>query len=401
MRAVWRGNLQTLEKGKKELGMPRLKAVRHGLLGFMVGAVLAGAAAHADAACLLSSASSKVKHIIFVQFDNVHLSRDNPNVPSDLEQMPNLMNFLRNNGLLDSNHHTPLISHTADDIVTTLTGVYGDRHGIPVANSFGVFNPKGAPSPVSFPLSFVYWTETVQNVVPDTKDPLPVMLTRDALGKLKMAPAPWVPFTRAGCDFGAYSTANIEFERVPSDVIKVFGPGSAQAGEDFNHQTADFVGVAVHCAPGSPKCSAANHAATDQLPDEPGGYKNFKALFGAKYVAPAVGHPGGLRDLDGIVIRNFDSNLVGFSGFNPTASQTLGALAEMQEAGVPVTFGYISPHMRIIALATRSGPAPRSTRRNLNPITWPGASFLPGLRKTGLTRTTHSLSSLPMRAIIS
>jgi hypothetical protein len=31
--------------------------------------------------------------------------------------------------VLLTNHHTPLISHTADDIITTLTGTYGDRHG--------------------------------------------------------------------------------------------------------------------------------------------------------------------------------------------------------------------------------------------------------------------------------
>ena len=28
----------------------------------------------------------KVKHVIYLQFDNVHFNRDNPNVPSDLEQ---------------------------------------------------------------------------------------------------------------------------------------------------------------------------------------------------------------------------------------------------------------------------------------------------------------------------
>jgi hypothetical protein len=31
-------------------------------------------------------------------------------------------------------------------------------------------------------------------------------------------PAPWVPFTRAGCDVGAYSTANVVLERAPFDV---------------------------------------------------------------------------------------------------------------------------------------------------------------------------------------
>jgi hypothetical protein len=57
-------------------------------------AVLIGTPDRASAQCQLNSAGSKIKHVIFVQFDNVHFRRDNPNVPSDLEQMPNLLNFL-------------------------------------------------------------------------------------------------------------------------------------------------------------------------------------------------------------------------------------------------------------------------------------------------------------------
>src|SRR6202030_1168803 len=83
--------------------------------------------------CTLRSAHGEIKHVIYIQFDNVHFERDNPNVPSDLEQMPNLVNFLKENGTLLTDSHTPLISHTADDIITSLTGVYGDRQGIPVA----------------------------------------------------------------------------------------------------------------------------------------------------------------------------------------------------------------------------------------------------------------------------
>jgi len=37
--------------------------------------------------------------------------------------MPHLLNFIKNNGVLLSNHHTPLISHTSDDVITILTGV--------------------------------------------------------------------------------------------------------------------------------------------------------------------------------------------------------------------------------------------------------------------------------------
>src|SRR5205809_4945267 len=36
--------------------------------------------------------SNGIKHVIYMQFDNTHLFRDRPGVPSDLEQMPNLLN---------------------------------------------------------------------------------------------------------------------------------------------------------------------------------------------------------------------------------------------------------------------------------------------------------------------
>jgi uncharacterized membrane protein len=39
-----------------------------------------------------------VQHVINIVFDNVHFARDNPNVPSDLEQMPHLLSFLESNG---------------------------------------------------------------------------------------------------------------------------------------------------------------------------------------------------------------------------------------------------------------------------------------------------------------
>src|SRR6516164_5299883 len=176
-----------------------------------------------------------VEHIVYIQFDNVHFRRDNPNVPSDLEQMPNLLNFLEGNGAFLTNHWTPLISHTSVDIVTALTGVYGDKFGVPIGNSFGLFNNNGIAT--SFPSSFTYWTDVLA-------DGLPEML--DQRGK--NAPAPWVPFTRAGCDVGAFSIANIEFENVSSDINNVFGPNSQQAMEaksNHNKAVADFEGIII------------------------------------------------------------------------------------------------------------------------------------------------------------
>jgi hypothetical protein len=62
----------------------------------------------AGSSCQLNSAQGAIQHVIYIQFDNTHFTRDNPNVPSDLEQMPNLLNFIESNGVLLSNHHTPL-----------------------------------------------------------------------------------------------------------------------------------------------------------------------------------------------------------------------------------------------------------------------------------------------------
>jgi hypothetical protein len=269
-----------------------------------------------------------IKHVVYIQFDNVHLRRDNPNVPSDLEQMPNLLNFLQEQGTVFTNHHTPLISHTSVDIVTSLTRVYGDKFGVPIGNSFGLFGPNK----VTFPSSFAYWTDVLA-------DGLPQMLDK----RSKNAPAPWVPFTRAGCDYGAFSTANIEFENVTSDINNVFGANSPQAMEAASNPTkavADFEGISIHCAQGSQLCT--NNSAPDALPDEPGGYTGFTGLFGNINVAPQISPSGPVTDLDGNVITDSSTPPnVGFPGFDPTPSQTLGYLATMLEAGVPVVTGYI------------------------------------------------------------
>src|SRR5918912_2351824 len=84
-----------------------------------------------------------IKHVIQIQFDNTHFLRDRSTVPSDLEQMPHLLNFLRGNGTLLTNDHTALISHTANGILTSLTSLYPDRQGQAVANSYRYYNPDG------------------------------------------------------------------------------------------------------------------------------------------------------------------------------------------------------------------------------------------------------------------
>src|SRR2546421_997801 len=234
--------------------------------------------------CQLNSAGGAIKHVIQLQFDNVHFRRDNPNVPSDIEQMPNLYNFLVGNGTVLNNHHTPLISHTGTDILTTLTGVYPDRHGQPVSNTYLFYGPDGSPHQA---LSFAYWTDLAQAFDGTSENTYNLV---DAQGK--NPPAPWVPYTRAGCNFGAVGTANIELERV-ANVATVYGASSPEATEAADTSdngtaktTADFIGVAIHCAKAATLCVSTHRGVADSLPAEPGGYGGLHGLVCHTYAAP-------------------------------------------------------------------------------------------------------------------
>src|SRR5262245_29697138 len=307
--------------------------------------------------CHLRSANGDIQHVIYLIFDNVHFLRDNPNVPSDLEQMPNLLNFIRDNGTLLTNDHTVLISHTANGILTNFTGLYSDRHGQAVANSYRYFQADGTTASSS---SFKYWTDLVDDVGTPPADGLPNMVTLDpATGTPKTTPAPWIPYTRAGCDFGAVASANIVLENTGTgpggDMTKVFGAGSpewleaqasnaAPAGSAArNLAQTDFVGMAAHCGAGVGLCPGIPNASPDLLPDEPGGYNGFLGLFGAKAVNPAIASGSAVvEDLNGKPITDQFAQ-PGFPGFDGLfAATTLSYIAQMQEQGIPVTFGYIS-----------------------------------------------------------
>ncbi|HUL92386.1 MAG TPA: hypothetical protein VLV56_08540 [Burkholderiales bacterium] len=298
--------------------------------------------------CRIDSARGDIKHVIHIQFDNTHFRRDNPNVPSDLEQMPHLLDFIKGNGALLANDHTVLISHTAGGILSTLTGVYPDRHGQTVSNSYVRTSTTGS---FTFPSSFGYWTDPVSATNTPT---VPNMITPEG----QNAPAPWVAYSRAGCDVGAVAAANIVLENTNTtptgDITKVFGNPSPQQAEadaaralpntpanaaaKARPQT-DFVGLAVHCAQGSSICAAGQ---VDLLPAEPGGYNGFKGLFGAQSINPVLAGGPVLNDLLGQPITDPFGN-PGFPGFDGmSAAVTLAYVAAMQERGIPVTFGYIS-----------------------------------------------------------
>lgn len=317
--------------------------------------------------CQLNSPRGKVRHVVTIIFDNTHFTRDAARdgstlVPSDLEQMPHLLNFMTNNGVLFSNHHTQLIAHTSDDIITMLTGVYPERHGVAnAANSYLEYTA----STIRSQAGFTYWTDLsndgTYNLISggaDANHPHGVN-----------TPAPWVPFTRAGCDVGAAGAADMEIENTGADLTTIFGNNVPASSDPF----ADFEGVAIHCAATSTLCSQANGGFPDRLPWEPNAdgspamtdattgtsmaYEGYNALFGQKFVSQAfrnlnLGNKvldgnGDLKDIDGnTIVDDFNGGLTpGFPGFSLPPQYSLGYVADMLEAGVPVAYAYIiTPH---------------------------------------------------------
>ena len=209
----------------------RLKVAGAIAIALALAAVTAGSVARAGGGsataikgakgCHLNDHGSEIKHVIYLQFDNTHLFRDRTNFASDLEQMPHLLNFLSDNGTLSDNEHTILISHTAGGILSSLTGLYPDRHGQGVSNSYGYFRPDGS---VGFSSSFKYWTDLTDGGNPANSPATPSadsnfnMVNGD--NGVKNTPAPWVPWARAGCDVGNVSTANAVLENNNSIVFR-------------------------------------------------------------------------------------------------------------------------------------------------------------------------------------
>ena len=460
----------------------------------------AGQNGHRHGCDLGSNGHGRIKHLVYLQFDNTHLLRDRTNFASDLELMPHLKNFLSDNGTLSDNHHTILISHTGGGILSALTGLYPDRTGQAVSNSYGFFRPNGS---VGFSSTFKYWTDITDGGNPATDPPTPPgdtnfnMVNGDS-GQPKNTPAPWVPWTRAGCDVGNISTANAVLENnnaivfgagptvtaaaaaagqpvvkvasvngftvgmhvtidtgalaeskvvqtvgtpgaggtgitfttnlanahasgVPfygptatdptGDMTKVFGEGSPEWNEGRDSQIApfataarakaltDFVGITIHCAAGGGICDDSANAKPDLLPDEPGGYTGFEGLFGAKYVNPAINDgAAAVDDTNGDPIVD-PFGQPGFPGFDGVpAKVSLGYVAQMQEAGVPITFGYISDahdnHQNAFpappdpngVFPRASGPGESDYVQTLHEYDQAFATFFNRLRHDGITK---------------
>ena len=152
-------------------------------------------------------------------------------------------------------------------------------------------------------------------------------------------------------------------ENAAGDVPTVFGANSPEAMQTAadpdkfkDVEVAKYVGEAIHCAQGAAVCADSSHAVADTLPTEPGGYHDYPGAVRREvhrardrrrreHVAQRLpGHRrerGPRRPQRGHLQEPF-THTPGFPGFSPTASQSLAVLADMQEAGIPVTYGYIS-----------------------------------------------------------
>lgn len=353
-------------------------------------AVPTAATAHASSATSGTSCqlANGIKHVVQIQFDNVHLSRDNPNVASDLEQMPNLFNFMKGNGVVLANTHDVLV-HTATNFISNQTGLYPDRTDITQSNSFSYYDAAGA---THTGVSFGYWTDPLYDPTgnpADTRYNIDYVANRANVPNSAdvNAPAPWVPYTRAGCNVGEVGMSNTVLENIATDIPTVFGADSPQAAEakaNPTKATADVVGFAVHCAAGATTCA---NGETDALPDEPGGYTGHRALFGNAEIQPAVSPSQPMTALDGSTITDGKGN-AGFPGFDSlTPNNSLGYAATLLEHNVQVANVYVSDvHGDHTGAATGDlGPGEQTYEQQLHDYDQAFAGFIHRLAADGMT----------------
>src|SRR5438874_11794794 len=99
--------MQAAVQGTRGFGMRRLiRLASVAALLAMQGLVPSTTAAHTTATltknCPLDNG---LQHAIFITFANTHLFSHRVGVPSDLEQIPNLLNFMIANVTLTDNNH--------------------------------------------------------------------------------------------------------------------------------------------------------------------------------------------------------------------------------------------------------------------------------------------------------
>ena len=186
--------------------------------------------------------------------------------------------------------------------------------GVTVSNSYDYYQP-GHDADVLVRVQVLDGAR----VAPD--DPLPNMVNGDS-GSPKTTPAPWVTYTRAGCDVGNISVANTVLENNSinpgGDIANVYGNRRRRRRRSPRPCGRPTSSASPSTARRPPRACAtpARTRRADPLPDEPGGYDGYSALFGAKYVNPAItGGAAAVNDLNGSPITDPAGN-PGFPGFD-------------------------------------------------------------------------------------
>ena len=216
--------------------------------------------------------------------------------------MPHLLNFIKGNGTLLTNDHTvadlahgdrdPDLAHRR----LSRTG-WASRSRTASATS----RPTGT---TRTGVSFAYWTAPLFDPAGSRRPtPTPEMINENG----KIAPAPWVPYTRAGCDFGAVATANTILENTAIDIPTVFGAGSPEArrGRAPNPGAGASPTSSASASTARRARRSARRRTTarpDLLPDEPGGYSRLQRPLRREVRRPGrSSRRGPMTDLNGNV----------------------------------------------------------------------------------------------------
>ena len=261
-----------------------------------------------------------------------------------LQLMPNLLNFFQSNGTLLSNNHTPLIAHTADDLLTTATGLYGDRQGQPISNSYQAYNADGTTDPAA---SFTYWTDPIDDTASDAErrprhEPEHGVLAGTAGYRVARPCRRPLSRPRPGCPTpGPAATSARSPPRTrswrtrPSTSRRCSAPNSPEAQQTgrrcrfglVSRTTRPPTTSAWRCtAPGAPRSAPTPQAVKygqttpsptavpDLLPDEPGGYSGYQALFGSRTSRRSSGAGTPNLSHDGVPVTDAAGNLTDLFG---------------------------------------------------------------------------------------
>ena len=354
-----------------------------------------GASTARPAATCQLSANGNIKHLVYIQFDNTHFSRDRPNVPRISSRCRTCSTSSRERHAVHQRPHDPDLAHRGRDPLLADRSL-PDRNGQTVTNSYGYFT---------------HWRRRRVHVVVQVLDepgrrhrrPGPNMITDAG----KTTPAPWVPFTRAGCDFGGVGTANIELENNSTapggDIDQRLRAGSPEEAAEPRQPSASRP-TSSGSRSTAPRRRRASAPAT-RTPERPAARRagRLHGLPGA--VRGEVRRPGGhrrqpVRERHPGAAGQGPAGNCGFPGFDGMlAKNSLGYVAQMQETGVPVTYAYISDAHDNHTLARRRPAPARPTTSSSSPTTTrrsrPSSS---GSRPTGSTRATRCSSSPSTRA---